>query len=128
MPIEEAVAELHRLGEDIDENVDPRLRVYQLRTTVNWSQWGDFGPVESKSVLAMTRNPTYDDYIMETNDSYFQKTQRNIDIQKIVEKPRLYVLARCSSQTTDLLDLAPVLRDDLNAAPLAPYLCETYFT
>ena len=61
-------------------------------------------------------NVIYDPAIFYTYDEYISTFREKVNIQREVEKPVMYLLARCPVDAEDLIDLSNSLtvRDDIN--------------
>lgn len=65
--------------------------------------WHDGSSLAGHSHILMMVSPLYDKAVYLTNDEYFLKYKKKVNIQSVVEKPYLYILARCPSNDQQIL-------------------------
>ena len=76
--------------------------------------WHDGSTLSSHSYLLMMVSIMYDRAVFLTNEEYEQKYHTSLDIQSIIEKPQVYLLARCPSNDQQILYIEERLQDILN--------------
>lgn len=65
--------------------------------------WHDGSCISNHSHLLMTVNILYDIGIHYTDEEYYNETGKRVNVQAEVEKPQMYILARCSNDDHQLL-------------------------
>ena len=103
---EELVGELSRINEmenkqcEVDVLRD-KLKFYQRRRHLQL--WHDGSCIANNSYMLFMVNALYDKALYLTNEEYFCKYGKNIDVQAQIEKPQLYIIAKCPSNEQQLL-------------------------
>ena len=65
--------------------------------------WHDGSTINNHAYVLFMVNCLYDPAIYLKDDEYFTKYKEQVNVQSIVEKPELYILARCQSSDAQLL-------------------------
>lgn len=68
-----------------------------FENTRNLMLWHDGSTISNHGHLLMTVATMYDKAIHLTDAEYFEKYGRSINVQSVIEKPNVYILARCPS-------------------------------
>ena len=108
MSREEIKSALTSIGEyfddDINNNSDILLeRLKCFERTRNLMIWHDCSTISSHSHFLITVSSIYDPAVYYTTKEYFEKFKKSVDIQATIEKPTVYILARCPSNDRQLL-------------------------
>ena len=99
---EELTDELHDLGEHksiFTEYSTTMLKKFRkkLERTRHLIFWHDGSVLANHSHILMTVNAMYDPDVYITDQEYFKKHEKSLNVQVEVEKPYLYLLGRCPS-------------------------------
>ena len=100
----EVHAELEK-GCESDASLTPDEAKNKLRTsqrTWHLLYWSDGSSLANSGHLVSMINVMYDPAIHYTNQEYKDKTGKHVTVQAEVEKPYLYILARCRSDDEQL--------------------------
>ena len=105
---EEIVKELTRIDEfrKSDICVDTNTlqqRFTKFNKTRHLQFWHDGSSISNHSHLLMTVNTLYDKTIHMTNEGYEVKYGKKVDVQSEIEKPDIYILARCHGDDHQLM-------------------------
>ena len=105
---EEIVKELTRIDEfrKSDICVDTNTlqqRFTKFNKTRHLQFWHDGSSISNHSHLLMTVNTLYDKTIHMTNEEYEVKYGKKVDVQSEIEKPDIYILARCPGDDHQLM-------------------------
>ena len=65
--------------------------------------WADNSTLLNHGYLLMTVNVLYDDAVFFTNKEMEEQGKGTIDVQSLVEKPQVYILAQCGSSEAEQL-------------------------
>ena len=108
MDREELVKELKRIDEFSKSDIYMDINTLQQRfrkfnTTRNLQFWHDGSSISNHSHLLMTVNTLYDKTIHMTDQEYEEKHKRKVDVQSEIEKPYIYILARCPGDDHQLM-------------------------
>ena len=100
MDRDEIVKQLTRIDEfrksDIYMDINTlQHRFRKFNTTRHLQIWHDGSSISNHSHLLMTVNTLYDKTIHMTNEEYEEKHRKKVDVQSEIEKPYIYILARC---------------------------------
>ena len=104
----EVVRELDRINELHEEDLELetaslKQKFIKCNSTRNLQFWHDGSCISNHSHLLMVVNTLYDTAIHYTNDEYQQIYNKKIDVQGEIEKPDLYILARCPGDEHQLM-------------------------
>ena len=128
---EEVIGELKRINEYADNFhntafADLCLRLKKLQRTRHLCIWHNGSSIANHGHLMIMVNVIYDPAIFYTDDEYLSRFREKANIQREVEKPVMYLLARCptddsqlmysNTRMEDMIDLSNSLtvRDDIN--------------
>ncbi|XP_078657130.1 uncharacterized protein LOC144903155 [Branchiostoma floridae x Branchiostoma belcheri] len=105
MPLEDVVDRLKQLGEfrEEDDTTELRQKLKDIEQTRHITVWEDSSGVSNHGHMVYMANDTYDPAIHLTDDEYFEKYGERINVQSHVERPCIYMIARCSSSDSDQL-------------------------
>ncbi|XP_065678700.1 uncharacterized protein LOC136093585 [Hydra vulgaris] len=98
--------ELNRLNENdnsIHKLQDLRKKLLYFNRRRHIQVWHDGSTVNNHSHLLFMVNCVYDKAIYYTEKEYFEIHGKKIDVQAQIEKPELYIFARCSSTDKQLM-------------------------
>lgn len=59
--------------------------------------WADNSTLLNHGYLLLTVNAVYDEALYFTNKEMEDQGKGNVDVQSLVERPQVYILARCGS-------------------------------
>ena len=90
------------------------LEIDVLMQTQNLMFWHDGSSISNHSHLMIIVSCMFDPVVYLTNDEYSEIHGKYVNVQSIVEKPYLYILARCHSDDSQLLYSSECLDDLLN--------------
>ena len=85
-----------------------------LMQTQNLMFWYDSSSISNHSHLMIMVSCMFDPAVYLADDEYFKIHGKHVNVQSIVEKPYLYILARCHSDDSQLLYSSERLDDLLN--------------
>ena len=85
-----------------------------LMQTRNLMFWHDGSSISNHSHLMIMVSCMFDPVVYLTDDEYFKIHGKPVNVQSIVEKPYLYILARCHPDDSQLLYSSERLDDLLN--------------
>ena len=102
------VKELSRINEfnNSDVNVNTttlKENFCKFNTTRNLQFWHDGSAIANHSHLLMVVNTLYDKAVRMSDEEYQIKFGKKVDVQGIIEKPDIYILARCPSDDHQLM-------------------------
>ena len=104
---DEITNELKWLGElPNDDSLSNETLVNKLKSlerTRHLMFWHDGSTLANHSHILMTVAAVYDLTVYFRDEEFFEKNKRMINIQVEVEKPFLYIMARCPSNEQQLL-------------------------
>ena len=108
MDREELVKELTRIDEFSKSDIYMDINTLQQRfrkfnTTSNLQFWHDGSSISNHSHLLMTVNTLCDQTIHMTDQEYEEKHKKKVDVQSEIEKPYIYILARCPGDDHQLM-------------------------
>ena len=97
-----AINELNPNYKDLETvNLLTTLKMYER--TRNIMTWHDGSPLGGHSYLLFMVAVMYDSAVFLTDQEYQEKSSISINVQSIIEKPQLYILARCPSNEQQIL-------------------------
>ena len=91
-----------------------RFKLDLLMQIRNLMFWHDSSSISNHSHLMIMVPCMFDPVVYLTNDEYFKLHGKHVNVQSILEKPYLYILARCHSDDSQLLYSSERLYDLLN--------------
>ena len=101
MSREEVTRQLKKFNEYNEEDglTKMRKRLLQISRTRHLQIWHDHSTLANTGhiIFTCTVNCLYDPAIYMTNEEYKEATGKNINVQGEVEKPQVYIVARCRS-------------------------------
>ena len=104
---EDIITDLKRLNEYKEsENRTSNDLLDQLKVferTRHMMFWHDGSPIANHSHLLMLVSCMYDQAVYYTSEVYYSIYKQRINIQSIIERPHIYILARCPSTDQQLL-------------------------
>ena len=111
--ITEELKQLNELPNNFENNLKETLieKRKTLERTRHLMFWHDGSTLACHSHILMTFNTIYDPAVHLTDEEYFNKYGLNINIQSEVEKPFLYIMARCPSNEQQILYIEERLED-----------------
>lgn len=65
--------------------------------------WGDNSTLLNHGHILLTVSAVYDEALYYTNEEMKGRSQGNIDVQSLVERPHVYILGRCGSSEVEQL-------------------------
>ena len=89
-------------------------KLKHFQRTKHLMMWHHGSILSSHTYLLMMVSIIYDRAVFLTNEEYEQKYHASLDIQSIIEKPQVYLLARCPSNDQQILHIEEHLQDILN--------------
>ena len=89
-------------------------KIAALKQTRNLMFWHDGSSISNHSHMMIMVACMFDPAVYLTNQEYFHLYEKHINIQSLVEKPYLYILARCRSDDSQLLYSSERWDDILN--------------
>ena len=94
---EDVIVELKRIGEfNRDESTDElRRQLKILQRTRHLILWHDTSTISNNSHLLMMVKCLYDPAIHYSDEEFKIKNKRTVNVQSEIEKPYIYILARC---------------------------------
>ena len=108
MTREEIINRLKQLGEsakvsEAAELNDIKKYLKGIERTRHLMIWADNSTLLNHRYLLMTVNVLYDEVVFYTNKEMEEQGKGNIDVQSLVERPQVYILARCGSSEAEQL-------------------------
>ncbi|XP_065661972.1 uncharacterized protein LOC136084831 [Hydra vulgaris] len=102
--IVDSLKRIDEFNDDYDNRSVLHLReiLKKFERTRHLMFWHDGSSLSSHGHILMLISVMYDKAIFFNNDEYYKKYGKKIDIQAKVEKPFLYILARCPSNDEQL--------------------------
>ena len=105
---EEVIGELKRINEYADNFhntafADLCLRLKKLQRTRHLCIWHNGSSIANHGHLMIMVNVIYDPAIFYTGDEYLSRFREKANIQREVEKPVMYLLARCPADDSQLI-------------------------
>lgn len=82
---------------------DKKDHLKQLERTRHLMLWADNSTLLNHGHLLLTVNVVYDEAFFFTNKEMKEQGKGNVDIQSLVERPHVYILARCGSSEAEQL-------------------------
>ena len=105
--LNEVIQQLKNIGEfNADDNYTlPELkeRLKKFQRTRHLIIWSDHSCILNHGHLLLTVNTLYDPAMYFTPVELKLKTGKDIDIETQVQKPQVYIMARCKDTLTDQL-------------------------
>ena len=89
-------------------------KITAIKQTRNLMFWHDGSTISNHSHLMIMVACMFDPAVYLTDQEYFNLYGKHINIQSVIEKPYLYILARCRSDDSQLLYSSERLDDILN--------------
>ena len=89
-------------------------KITAIKQTRNLMFWHDGSTISNHSHLMIMVACMFDPAVYLTDQEYFNLYGKHINIQSVIEKPYLYILARCRSDDSQLLYSSECLGDILN--------------
>ena len=114
---DEITNELKCLGELPNDSLSNETLVNKLKSlerTRHLMFWHDGSTLANHSHILMTDAAVYNPAVYFRDEEFFEKNKRMINIQAEVEKPFLYIMARCPSNEQQLLCAEERMKDILN--------------
>lgn len=102
----ELLAELQKIKENVDVNSSKQHlleEIKKLERTRHFMFWHDGSTLSNHSHIMMTVSVIFNKAVFYSDQEYFEKTKEKLNIQSIIEKPELYILARCPSTDQQIL-------------------------
>ena len=93
----------HRNNDEIKTTEELMQKLKKYERTRNLMFWHDGSSLASHGHILMLVSIMYDQAVFLSDDEYFEKTGIRVNVQANVEKPHLYILARCPSTDQQLL-------------------------
>ena len=81
----------------------PKKKVLELQRTRQLFIWHDSSSIANHGHLMIMVNVIYDPAIFYTNDEYVNRFREKVNIQRKVEKPVMYLLARYLADNSQLM-------------------------
>ena len=86
-------------GDSLDEM---KMRLKKMERTRHITMWHDASTLANHGHVVFTVNMLYDKASFYTNEEYKANTVRNINVQTEIEKPIVYIVARCRANDEQL--------------------------
>ena len=86
-------------GDSLDEM---KMRLKKMERTRHITMWHDASTLANHGHVVFTVNMLYDKAAFYTNEEYKANTGRNISVQTEIEKPIVYIVARCRANDEQL--------------------------
>ena len=103
---QETINKLSSINELIDDEINdlPRLKekLKTFQRTRYLQVWHDGSAIKNHGHILFCVNIMYDPASFLTSDEYFDKTGKRVNVQRVVEMPELYLIARCRSNDEQL--------------------------
>ena len=108
MDKDEVIHELIRINENSSGDEQSCKEVLQekfknLNRNRYFQFWHDGSTVSNHSHLLIAINCLYDPAIHYTDDEYKEKFGKHVNVQSLIEKPEIYIVARCQGDDHQLL-------------------------
>ena len=105
MPVENITRRLKTLNEyDEEESVENMTaRLQAVERTRHIKVWHDLSTIANHGHLVFMVSCLYDPAIYLTTDEYYHLSNTTVDIQSMVEKPEVYIVARSGSSDVEQL-------------------------
>ena len=96
---------LKKIGEDNNTTCQEELlqKMKKMQRTRHLMMWHDGSSLASHSHVLMMISTIYDPAVFLTDKEYKEKFGQSINVQSQIEKPKIYILARCKSDNHQLL-------------------------
>ena len=79
----------------------------------NFVVWGDHSSILNSGYMLYTAKVIFSETIFYTDEEYFVKFGRKLNIQSVVEQPEIYIVAKCADTIAEKLAYIDVRREDL---------------
>ena len=108
MTREQVMNRVQQLGENANvsetaELNDIKEHLKGIERTRHLMLWADNSTLLNHGYLLMTVNILYDEAVFNTDKEMEEQGKGNIDVQSLVERPQVYILARCGSSEAEQL-------------------------
>ena len=104
LDIFELSSRLKQIGEFYEdetvENMQAKLKVFER--TRNFQLWHDGSSIANHGHILFCVNVLYDQAVFLTSEEFHDKFGYNVDIQRKVETPQLYIIGRCRNNDEQL--------------------------
>ena len=86
----------------------------------NFMIWGDHSSILNSGYMLYTIKVIFSKSIFYTDQEFFAKSGRHMNIQSIVEQPEIYIVAKCADTIAEKLSYVDIRREDVleKKAPL----------
>ncbi|XP_019624951.1 PREDICTED: uncharacterized protein LOC109470439 [Branchiostoma belcheri] len=115
MTLDEIKNRLEHLNEETEGETEDDLRTHlkRVEATRHLAYWEDGACLANHGYILYLISTLYDPAIFLTNAEYFEKYKVKLNVQSEVERPELYLIARCGASDAEQLMYAETRRDDL---------------
>ena len=86
---------------------EKRQRLKEIRTTTHITCWADHSTIAGHSYVVYTISCLYDQSVFLTENELKERSV-NIDVEEIVNKPQIHIIARCGSSDEDTVALQKI--------------------
>ena len=86
---------------DNEDQMRTKLKSHQRKRFLQF--WADGSSIDNNGHMLIMVNVLYDKSIYLTNEEYYSRYRKCVDVQAEVEMPELYIIARCPSNDQQLL-------------------------
>lgn len=108
-----AMSRLGQLQEQECTATTPQEQVKSLERTQNWLMWHDHSGIANHGLMLFLLRELYDPAIHLSNKEYKAKNGYDVDVQSLVEEPKLYMMGFSSSTDEDQLMFVPTRNECL---------------
>ncbi|CAH1248619.1 Hypp8311 [Branchiostoma lanceolatum] len=115
MNLQEIKNRLEQLCETTDGETEEETRAHlkRVEATRHLAYWEDGACLANHGYILYLVSALYDPAIYLTSAEYFDKHKVKLNVQNEVERPELYLIARCGASDEEQLMYAETRRDDL---------------
>ncbi|CAH1259109.1 Hypp2154 [Branchiostoma lanceolatum] len=117
MTSDQVVQRLEELGDPEVTNGKSEMQLREhlkaVENTRTLTYWEDGASLANHGYILYLVSTAYDKKVFLTKEEYYKKHNVNVNVQAKVEKPELYLIARCGGSDAEQLLYAETRRDDL---------------
>ncbi len=108
IPIEDIISRLQYLGECSEgaSEEDQRQKLKKLETTRYQCCWADHSTIGGHTYALYTFSCLYDEALFLTDEELRERRIKNFDVEEVIGKPQIHIVARCGSSDETTLAYA----------------------
>jgi hypothetical protein len=113
MSEEDAMARLTELNETVCRNKGAAEQLKCIEQNRNWLIWHDYSGIENRGLMLFLLRELYDPAIHMTSTEFKKKNGLDINVQSVIEEPKLYMMGFSGSSDADQLMCVATTRECL---------------